>query len=721
MQNITTPTPEATKVGETVTPEVTQTPEPTQEVVSEKKSLYPDWAPTIELSAEEDFAEPGKIFGISWVIIGDLPKDVNEKDLSLSISIPTTFEVAKDSDEIVQDEYGSRMNFQYSTEGKQDWILSADAHGPFTITFDIVYQEKVIATNSLTIEQGFTDEVSSNKREVISTNQKIKLTFPDEFTNEPLSIKIRNIQSQSQKELPFTLSNNTFELNAFKKGTQEKVTQFDRPLTIEVQYDPEYIQGDENSLVMYYFDFDSQGWIPLLSEVDADNHILIGHTDHFSYFDFNVDDWQAGTLPTLKNFQTSGFSGAATYSYPITLPPGPGGLQPSLALTYNSNVVDGATNRTQASWVGMGWDLTTGSIDRNMNGTSTYRASVGNHGGQTLYETRWYTSDDTFSLTLNGQSWMLLPSATISTNVTEYRTMNESFLRIRYYGGTDNYWMIWDKTGNLYKFGDESGSSGHLAKTGTCFLRYDDNWNAMYEFQSLTWTWGLTEARNAFYNVSDDNAIHYDYNFTEWTSLCYGGYYTQQLAMYPKTITYPNGKYRVKFTTIADRLDFENTWEHTIHIDSRLSEIKVEHDPDGNDATTNELIRKYNLAYDDTLIFPNNPWNGTAEQDPITHIKGKTPALVSITEYGNDGTSTLPVTSFTYTDNMHMDQATNGYGGQVKFIYESAVTGILKPWHASEGNDDVRIVAHYDNECYAGQTYCTGKRLIGTSSQTQYP
>jgi hypothetical protein len=62
MQNITTPTPEATKVGETVTPEVTQTPEPTQEVVSEKKSIYQDWAPVIELSTEEDFAEPGKKF-----------------------------------------------------------------------------------------------------------------------------------------------------------------------------------------------------------------------------------------------------------------------------------------------------------------------------------------------------------------------------------------------------------------------------------------------------------------------------------------------------------------------------------------------------------------------------------------------------------------------------------------------------------------------------------
>jgi hypothetical protein len=85
------------------------------------------------------------------VINGELPKDINDKDLSLSLSIPTTFEAAKDSDEIIRDENGAKMVFQYSTNGKQDWILSTEAKGPFTITLDLVYQEKAIASDSLTL------------------------------------------------------------------------------------------------------------------------------------------------------------------------------------------------------------------------------------------------------------------------------------------------------------------------------------------------------------------------------------------------------------------------------------------------------------------------------------------------------------------------------------------------------------------------------------------
>ena len=58
-------------------------------------------------------------------------------------------------------------------------------------------------------------------------------------------------------------------------------------------------------------------------------------------------------------------SGAYTYSYPVTVPPVPGGLTPTVALSYNSQATSGLTSATNndASWAGAGWDYSPGFIE----------------------------------------------------------------------------------------------------------------------------------------------------------------------------------------------------------------------------------------------------------------------------------------------------------------------------------------------------------------------
>jgi hypothetical protein len=67
-----------------------------------------------------------------------------------------------------------------------------------------------------------------------------------------------------------------------------------------------------------------------------------------------ADAWVAG-----------GSSGAFSYSYPIDVPPVPGGLAPHVSLDYSSQTVDGLSSATnnEASWVGDGWDYTPGYIE----------------------------------------------------------------------------------------------------------------------------------------------------------------------------------------------------------------------------------------------------------------------------------------------------------------------------------------------------------------------
>ncbi len=62
-------------------------------------------------------------------------------------------------------------------------------------------------------------------------------------------------------------------------------------------------------------------------------------------------------LPSLQGFQASLYTGAASFSYPIAVPKGPGGLAPNLTLSYSSAAYDGKggiRNKQQAVWVGRG-------------------------------------------------------------------------------------------------------------------------------------------------------------------------------------------------------------------------------------------------------------------------------------------------------------------------------------------------------------------------------
>ncbi|MFJ8959158.1 RHS repeat-associated core domain-containing protein [Lentzea sp. NPDC102401] len=59
-------------------------------------------------------------------------------------------------------------------------------------------------------------------------------------------------------------------------------------------------------------------------------------------------------------------TGEFGWNYPLRVPPAPGGFEPELALKYSSSSVDGRTSATnnQASWVGDGWDLSAGFVER---------------------------------------------------------------------------------------------------------------------------------------------------------------------------------------------------------------------------------------------------------------------------------------------------------------------------------------------------------------------
>jgi RHS repeat-associated protein len=81
-------------------------------------------------------------------------------------------------------------------------------------------------------------------------------------------------------------------------------------------------------------------------------------------------DFKATSLSPATNWQVSTQTGAFTWSYPFRTPSVPGGLAPTLNATYNSGSVDGRvpTANNQTSWLGEGWQLTAGYIERRYRG-----------------------------------------------------------------------------------------------------------------------------------------------------------------------------------------------------------------------------------------------------------------------------------------------------------------------------------------------------------------
>jgi len=199
---------------------------------------------------------------------------------------------------------------------------------------------------------------------------KLKIKIPPGAFKRDAQVWVHTLSDFSKVD--YLISENTVELVADYGDETEEIHTFEQPLEISMPYDAEKYRGNESMITMFYYDKTRWQWSPILSQVDMVNHTVTGYTNHFSLYATSAQDWNSAKMPTLDGFQVSSFTGAGTYSYPLEVPTGPGGLQPSLSFSYNSQAVDRATSYTQASQVGMGWSFDQGYIERNMHGSNDF-------------------------------------------------------------------------------------------------------------------------------------------------------------------------------------------------------------------------------------------------------------------------------------------------------------------------------------------------------------
>ncbi len=170
-----------------------------------------------------------------------------------------------------------------------------------------------------------------------------------------------------------------------------------------------------------------------------------------------LGDYKATSLAASATWSTDLNSGSFGWSYPMAVPQVPGGLVPNLALSYSSGSVDGRTGNTnnQSSWVGDGFDLSPGFIERRYKSCSD--DDVENADGNTPGDLCW--GYDNAVLQLNGTGGELVPAGTDSWKLktddgTRIDRLRGTATDVRSNGARDDeYWRVTTPDGTRYFFG----------------------------------------------------------------------------------------------------------------------------------------------------------------------------------------------------------------------------------------------------------------------------
>ncbi|HVK22824.1 MAG TPA: SpvB/TcaC N-terminal domain-containing protein [Actinokineospora sp.] len=243
-------------------------------------------------------------------------------------------------------------------------------------------------------------------------------------------------------------------------------------------------------------------------------------------------------------------TGEANLGYPLQTPPGRAGVQPTLALRYNSAGGNG--------WLGVGWDVPMPSI------TVETRWGVPRYDAGLETETYLLAGEQ-----LTPVAHRSAPAARTAEKVFHTRVEGR-FAKIVRHGGSpaDYWWEVTDKKGSVSVYGRDA-----------------DSWLA--DAVGDISTWALREVRDA-----NGNLMRFHHALVED-----GGVPNATVpgrALYPKRITWTGsgdteGRYSVTFVRDRERGEPRRP---DVQIDARMGFKKV----------TADLLRRVEVKLDDQLI-----------------------------------------------------------------------------------------------------------------------
>jgi len=327
----------------------------------------------------------------------------------------------------------------------------------------------------------------------------------------------------------------------------------------------------------FYFDEDQRRWLALPKDsLQPQDGRIRSRTTHFTDYingiiqvpespetmgytptsikDYKAGDVSAGITPIAPPEASN--TGAVTTRFPLKLPHGRQGMQPELAIQYNSEGGNG--------WLGLGWNLSTPSITIDTRwGVPRYDPSK---------ETETYLLDgEMMSPVAHRTDWV---ARNTSGDKTFHTRVEGSFRRIKRKGNApeDYWWEVTEKDGTVrYYGGDQDGLSN------SAVLRVGDA-------SSTIAKWMLRRVVD-----SNGNTITYTYETVEHVGT--SGSPNMGRQIYPKRIRYTgseggtDGPYSVEF-------DVDDTSRDDKQVNCRLGFKEV----------TANLLKRIDVKYSGDMI-----------------------------------------------------------------------------------------------------------------------
>ncbi|MFD1116916.1 RHS repeat-associated core domain-containing protein [Sphaerisporangium aureirubrum] len=232
-------------------------------------------------------------------------------------------------------------------------------------------------------------------------------------------------------------------------------------------------------------------------------------------------NFAATDLKAAGSWQVGLSGGGFSYSYPIPVPPAVAGDAPDLALSYSSSGVDGLTNYTnnQASVAGMGWEVSTGFIERRFRACSDDTAETTKNTEQRNWKHQCWESPDENdgdpATTDHTTSYLTLSVEGKSSPIVKDRA-GGGWKTVEDYGWKLDYvldvqsglssWVVTTTGGTRYRFGAVRDSNWQTAYVGDdpgepCNSSYSRTGTP--GLCNATWRWNLDQEIEPHGNVTD--------------------------------------------------------------------------------------------------------------------------------------------------------------------------------------------------------------------------
>ncbi|WP_438015644.1 SpvB/TcaC N-terminal domain-containing protein [Sorangium sp. So ce315] len=426
------------------------------------------------------------------------------------------------------------------------------------------------ATGGLVVDEGapYGAVVSPDEGAVLSF-AGATIEIPAGALEQATRVTIRPLVRGEVQPMGRAMSNVTPEGRAFRFGPHG--LKFKKPVKLTLPLDRERLPSGAGTrhVFGFYFDETARQWTKLGRADEGGDRELTSLTDHFT--DFVNATIAMPDQPGAQSFDPNAMKGielaspsagvsfieppqansrgTAQLSYPIEVPPGRRGIEPALAVTYDSELGNG--------WLGVGWDLRVSAIEID-----------------TRFGVPRYTGDELYAL--DGEMLRAIPGQPGRYE----RRVEGAFDRIERIGADPGsyHWVVTDKNGTRYTYGQSAGA------------RLDDRSGDAGIFR-----WGLELVEDTFGNQMRVSYFKDAPDGVDWAQL-----YPQRIDYTDHESGVPGAHYHVIFVLDdgQQRRDIVSSARAGFEVRTtrRLERVDVTM---GQVPGAEEIIRSYHFAYDE--------------------------------------------------------------------------------------------------------------------------